>query len=88
MTFDQAKELGEVCGLTEPAEWVNNALRHLAQLLPYSEVPAAEAKLIETARAAGVQFSEVCGDAILAGESPDDYCYICRKLQAATGGQS
>lgn len=86
MTYQQAAELGRGCGLSEPAEFVNNIALHAMNLFAYGDIPRELAELHETATAAGVAFSAVCGHATLAGEDAAAACYVCRKLPGVRAG--
>lgn len=86
MTYQQAAELGHACGLSEPAEFVNNIALHAMNLFAYGDIPQELAELHETAAAAGVVFSADCGHATLAGEDTAAVCYVCRKLPAVRAG--
>lgn len=74
MKMEAARELGIGCGLTTDAEHVNNAIRSFMMFLPYDKIPEEEAELIEDAKAHGVIFCDICGNA----KMPDtDYCWGC-----------
>lgn len=76
MTFEKAKELGVACGLSEPYEWVNNAIVHAMQLFPWNRISAELKELIEDAKSRGVKFCK-CGHA---DACESEACYMCRKL--------
>ena len=78
MTFENAKEIGLGCGLTEPREWVNNALIHVLPILPlpYEDVVKARQQLIAEAIENGLHMCE-CGDF---DTEKKELCYICEKL--------
>lgn len=84
MRYEEAKKIGEACGLEHPAEFVNNIDMHAMNIFVYEAIPREIAELKEDAAKHGVQFSKVCGCAVLEGDSVDDYCYICRKLKEAS----
>lgn len=82
MKLKQAREIGHECGLETDAECVNNILIHGGNLFVYADIPKEEGELITDAKAHGIRFSEVCGDAIEPGASEDAACSICQKLAA------
>ena len=87
MKYAKAVAIGRDMGLDKPAEFVNNIFLHFPSVMPPSwNCEAQMAELVEDAKANGVRFSKQCGDAILAEDSEDDYCYICQKLRQLQGG--
>lgn len=77
MTFEEAKELGLACGLTEPCEWVNNVIVHATLLFPWDEMGREIQELIEDARRHGVKFCK-CGHADV---DEFELCYLCRGFE-------
>lgn len=80
MLYSRAKEIGEICGLNTPAEFINNISLHCLNLFTYSEMQQELEELRADAKANGVRFSNLCHDAIDEGDSEDEPCYFCKKL--------
>jgi hypothetical protein len=77
MKLKDAIDIGKDCGLGTLPEAVNNVLAHQDLLLGHMPDPAKEVRdLIGEAEAAGVQFHDQCGLAMLNGR-----CYMCEKFQ-------
>jgi len=85
MKYERAKRIGEECGLSRPAEYINNITLHAMNLFLYTEIIRELEELQVDAVAHGVRFSIVCGDAILAEDSDREPCYICRALSKVGG---
>ncbi len=86
MTLKEAGVLGRECGLETDAECVNNIILHASMLFRWDRIGEEIDELIADAKANGVRFSKVCGDAILNGDNEDEPCYICKKLVKASEG--
>lgn len=82
MKYKAAESIGRDCGLTLPAEFINN-IEHVAMMIfKYKDIERELAELRQDAIAHGIRFSKVCGCAILAEDSEEYPCYTCRKLKA------
>lgn len=78
MKYEEAKEIGIECGLSEPCEFVNNIILHFWHLIDDYELQ----ELRDDAAANGVAFSKVCGDATFPG-GEDKLCYMCKNFVSA-----
>ena len=85
MKYQEAVQIGKECGLSEPAEYVNNIILHAGNLFSYEDYSQELKELREEATAQGVLFSTVCGDAVLTKEGMDRACYICSKIHEIGG---
>ena len=82
MRLEKAREIGYECGLGTDAEAVNNIVIHAGNLFVYADIDRELAELNADAKAAGLRFSAICGDALQPDDPQHKPCRACQKLAA------
>jgi hypothetical protein len=56
MTYQEAKEIGELCGLETPEEFIRNIQYHCMNLFAYTNIVVELQELKRTAEEAGIKW--------------------------------